>query len=357
MAKTETKYLISYKNILSKFEKETIPNIILFGLKEKVLLDDLIEIICNKFLGKNFDKNNLISFNGEDRAIENILNECSNTGLFSDRKVVVVKNVKKLLKDEKMSLIDYFKRPNPDTILIMISGDEEFSPGKIFLYDGKSVNESAREVQTIVEKNVKIFEVSNFTETEITDWIRIKFEDYKIDDKALSQFLQFSNYSPDEILSEIEKLKTYCYTDKEVTLEAVNLCNGIAKDFNENDFIKAVIEKKYEHALKIYDKISLKKDVEVFLIFLLNSAFIVINKLYDPAISKYQGFLLKKELKLWSDEQFNMLPNFQKYRDKVAQEKMKTAFEFIFSTDKILKSTGSDKRTVMIKLIDNICKL
>jgi DNA polymerase III delta subunit len=358
MAKDQLNYKISYNNLVSKLEKDSIPNIILLSLKEKILLDDIVKIICAKFIGKNFDaKNNLISFNGDDRAIENILNECSNTGLFSDKKVVVLRNVKKLLKDEKMSLVDYFKRPNPDTVFLMVSIEDDFSPGKVFLYDSKSENEKAKEVQKVVESSVKVYEINEFTETDLISWIKEKFGEYKIDETAINQFIQYSNFSLDEILSEIEKLKTYCYNTKEVTIESVNLCNGIAKDFSEADFIKAIVEKDYENALKIYDKISLKKDVEVFLIFLLNSAFIVINKLYDPGVVKLNDWQRKKELKLWSAEQDKILPYYQRYKNSNNQENMKTAFSHIYLADKLLKSSGSDKRTIMSSLIGNICRI
>ena len=73
LAKIDSKYNISYKNLKDSLLKEKIPNNILLSINEKVLLDDLVKIICEKFGGKNFDvKNNLISFNAEDRQNENI---------------------------------------------------------------------------------------------------------------------------------------------------------------------------------------------------------------------------------------------------------------------------------------------
>lgn len=358
MSKAASNYTISYKNLNGKFEKGAIPNLILLSLKEKILLDDIVKVICKKFVGESFDAvNNLISFSGDDRAIENIINECSNTGLFSDKKVVVIRNVKKLLKDEKLGLIEYFKRYNPDTCLIMVSIDEEFSPGKLFFYDSKSENEKSKDYKNAVESNVSIFEVNDFTDDELISWIKEKFGEYKTDEATINQFLQYSNYSFDEILTEIEKLKTYCFNTKEITVEAVNLCNGIAKDFKETDFIQAVVERKSEKALMIYDKISLKKDVEVFLVFLLNAAFITINKLSDPAVQNLQGWNLKRELKLWLPGQENLLTYYKKYRSSIGQDKVNTAFNYIYEADKTLKSSNSSKKTVIINLINNICRL
>ena len=358
MSKSVQKYPVSYKSLIGKFKKDTVPNLILLSLREKILLDDIVKIICGNFVGKNFDPAyNLVSFSGDDKAIYGILNECSNTGLFSDKKVVVLKNIKKLLKDEKLALIEYFKNSNPDTCLIMVSADEEFSPGKLFFYDSKAENEKSAEYKSAVEKNVTVYEISDFSHDEMVSWIKEKFEDYKIEEPVINQFLQYSNYSFDEILTEIEKLKTYCYNSKEVKIEDVNLCNGIAKDFKETDFIRAVVNRENGKALMIYDKISLKKDVEVFLVFLLNAAFIIINKLSDPAVSRLQGFNLKRELKLWLPGQEELLPHYRKFGSSIGQEKIRNAFGYIYSADKSLKTSSGSKRTVMTSLINNICSL
>lgn len=358
MAKSESKYLISYGNLTDILQKESAANNILLSIREKTLYDELIKIIYEKFVGKSFNPDNhLIIFNAEDKQIENLINECSISGLFSERKVVVLRNVKKLPKDAKLSLLEYLKRPNPDTCLVMISADEKFEVDRIFLSDTKDDFENAKENKNIIDRSVKIYEVSDFSDSEIINWMEEQFEGFKISKDTLKHFTQFTNSSLDEILSEIEKLKTYCFFSKEVTIDSVNLCNGIAKDFNETDFIKAILEHKSEKALKIYSQISLKKDVEIFLIFLMNSAFIVINKLFDPAASRLQGFSLKKELKLWFPDQEKLLPYYRNFGKSIGIEKIKLAFEYIYSTDKKLKTSDADKNTIMAALINNICNL
>lgn len=338
-------------------DKENIPNNILIATRERALSSELIKIICRKFSGNGGDtKNNLIVFNADDKPIENLINECSSSGLFSEKKIVVLKNVKKLLKDAKVALLEYLSSSNPDVCLIMISSEENFEPDKIF-FDSREGGENVKLYKKIIRDKIKIFSLEEFSEPELIEWIENKFEGYKISKDTIKHFLQFSNYSLDEILPEIEKLKTYCCDSKEITTDTVNLCNGIAKEFSEMDFIKAILERKRDRALMSYDAISLKKESEVYLVFLLYTAFIAINKLYDKGISKLYGFNLRKELKLWYDEQNNLLPFYNKFKESTGTDSIREIINQLYAADKILKTTSSDKKTVIISLINKICEM
>lgn len=356
MAKGVNRYLISYSELIRTLQGASLPNNILLHLREKVLLDDIVKVIAASFIGEKFNINsNYIAFNAEDKMMENVLNECSNIGLFSEKKIVVLRNVKKLVKNERLALLDYLGRFNTETILIMTSYDEELDIDKVFFLDSKE--DHYKEYKATVSAQVRVFALEEFSENEMIDWIRKKFGDYKISDDTIRLLIEYSNYSFDEILCEVEKLKTYCYFTKEIRKDSIKICNGISKDFNETDFIKAVLSRDKNSALKIYDQITLKKDVEVYLVFLLTSAFIIINKLFDPATSKLQGFFLKKELKLWFADQEMLLPFYNQYKNSINTEKLRFAFEYIYATDKILKSSGTEKKTTMAWLINNICNL
>ncbi|MBK9228842.1 MAG: hypothetical protein IPL67_17735 [Ignavibacteria bacterium] len=94
------------------------------------------------------------------------------------------------------------------------------------------------------KNNLKEISVTDLSEEEMTDWIREKFDGFEISEESITHLLSLSNFSLAEILPEIDKLKTFCHF-KNVTVEDINLCNGIAKDFVEKDLIKAVTEEGY----------------------------------------------------------------------------------------------------------------
>lgn len=357
MAIDSSKYLISFKQLQENFRKKQIPNNILLLLNSKILADGIIREVYEKFTGnKTVSTNNYLSFNAEERNFESMLNECSSTGLFAEKKLIVLRNVKKLSKEAKTALVDYLNNSNAEVCLIMTDGSDDFSPEKIFLNDTKD-NEKASVIKKIIERNVSVFAVSGMSEDEMNDWIEEKFEGYKINKETIKYFLQFTNSSPDEIITEIEKFKTYCLNSKEITAEDVRVCNGISKDFNEFDFIKAVLERNKDKAYKIYSHISLKREIEVYLIFLLNSAFMAVYKLFDPAVSKLPEWMFKRELKLWFEDQEKLLPDYKRYRDTIDMDKIISALGYIYETDKLLKTSGSGKETAMASLINNICMI
>ncbi|MBK9333391.1 MAG: hypothetical protein IPM96_13550 [Ignavibacteria bacterium] len=139
--------------------------------KDKILSDEIIDSLYNAFTNNDPDrKNHLIHFNADDKVIENILNECSNTGLFSDKKVVVIRNVKRFLKNEKIAVAEYIKRPNPDTFLILISNDDETDADKIFAADSFLSKSDPDGIKSFTDK-INILKPDVFSEDELLDWV------------------------------------------------------------------------------------------------------------------------------------------------------------------------------------------
>lgn len=333
-------------------------NYLLF-CSQKVLFDDFINTLGEKFAGKDFNfKDNYRMYFSDEDDILNVLNECSNIGFFVEKKIVVVKLIKKagvkgVKAADKKSLIDYFNNFNPDTILILNDANEEYNPDNY---------------NDLINPNLAIYDVNEFSETAYKNWIKYRFENtplnsynennekYEISDNEIEYLMQFMNLSYDEMNQEIEKLKIYCMESKKITKEDINLCVGVTKDFSETALIKSVIERDSEKALQIYESLILKKDVEIFLLILLNSAFISIAKLTDPQTKALSGFPLKRALKLWYDSE-ELLPVYKSYLSQISEVQLNNAFSYIYSVEKAFKSSDTDKNLAFSKLIIDLCNL
>lgn len=348
----DSKYAMTFNDLKKSFKKEIPKNILLF-LNEKILFDEILDILANKFFDNKFDpKASLKTHYSDESDIEEVIGDCSNISFFSEKKIVIYKIVKKtgirgISKEAKEAFLSYVKNPNPDTLLILLIPDKEFTFSNFDDFEGT---------------NMKIFIIKENKEAEIKLWIKEKLSDYKIDDSVIMRLFQFVNLSYDEINSELEKLKTFCYDSKEITLKDVNLCVGISKDFDENNLFEAIIKRDFASAIGIYENMSSKQtasSIEVELKFLgyMTNLFIALHKLCDHQISKMpDGTSLFKIINLWKDP-YRMIKLYKEYIKDFNELKIKNAFDYIYKTDKSLKSTQQDKHILINNLIHNLTNL
>lgn len=352
-AKNEgNKHSVTYKAFRSKVTKSVPPAMLLF-LSEKVLIKEIISELSHAFIGKNFDpKVNLQTFFSDETSIEEVINECSNLSFLSEKKIIIYRIVKKtgsrgLPKDTKEGFLNYLKNPNPDILLILLNADKEFTFSNF---------------EDFENSGIQIYIISADSQQGLLEWCRNQLKGYEVEEDALMHLLQFVNPSYDEISSEIEKLKTFCMDSAKITINDVNLCVGMTKDFTENNLFEAILNRNFEKAIEIYDNMSGKKtessqEVELRFVAYMNNLFINIHKLQDPILKNMtEGYDLYKELKLWKEgpRMYNLYKN---YMSELNELKIQKAFDYIYQTDKTLKFTEKDKRLVINNLIHNLVNL
>ena len=133
MAKQGNKYKISYQKFTEQLEKNSIPNNLLLFLSEKILLDDIIKLVSNKFIASSEDmKNNIKHYFSDNKDIENVISECSNVNFFTEKIIIIYKIVKRpgvkgVQKDDKNALLSYIKNYNPDTVLLLVVVDKDYN--------------------------------------------------------------------------------------------------------------------------------------------------------------------------------------------------------------------------------------
>ncbi|MBI5402120.1 MAG: DNA polymerase III subunit delta [Ignavibacteriae bacterium] len=341
-------YLIKYSDLLAKAKSGKLQQNIFLFLNEKSLLEELLSETGQKFVGKSYDaKQHIRKFFSGDKQIEDVINECSNLGFFSEKKIVLYRvekrtGVKGLSKDDKQALINYFRNSNPDTLLILHVQDTEYTLSNFDDFRGE---------------NITFYIKEETNSAEIEKWIKEKLEGYEVSEEAITLLLRYVNPSFDEVITELEKLKTYCAVSKKINVEDVNLCVGLTRDFNENDFIMAVMSRDMNKALKIYDLLSLKEEIEIRLVSYLISAFISVYKMFDPKIVGFDQWGKRKELKIWGKNADKMMEIYENYKNATNELKIMKAFDYIYRADKAFKTSSPDKRAIFTALISNLASL
>lgn len=98
-------------------------NIYLVTGQDDFLMDKTISNFKKKLI-TCFEDLNFEVFDDENFDMQAIINACNGVPFASEKKLIVVKNFSKLIKDDEKKLTDYAKNPNPTTCLILISNEK-----------------------------------------------------------------------------------------------------------------------------------------------------------------------------------------------------------------------------------------
>jgi len=350
--KEAVRYQTTFENFFREAQKE-IPGILVLFLSEKILFDEFMEALASRFIGDTLDKENHIrTYFSDSVTTEEVINECSNFSILTDKKIIVYRLVKKtgvrgISKEAREAFLNYAKNPNPETVLIVHVPDKEYNFANFTDFEMPGIKISA-----VKTDDLQVLKT----------WITKRFKGFSIEDETIIHLLQFVNPSYDEINSEIEKLKTYCSGRKEISINDINLCVGMTKDFNENNLFEAILNRDFEKAIGIYNNMSSKtaassSEVELRFIGYMNNLFIAMHKLRDSGMNgRNPDYKLFSELKLWKDG-YRMINIYKDYLSNLNELKIKQAFDYIYRSDRALKYTQQDKQLVISNLIHNLINL
>ena len=183
---------ISLKHTINRINSNEIdPVYSLFG-NEAFLQHFFIDYISSKFLTEN---QSIAYMNLDDDKESLLLSELSSYSLFADKRIIVVRRIRKLSKNGKKELFDYIKFPNNNYCLILISET----------YDFKSA------LQKDLEKNTISIDVRVPFENKIKEWViyYIKTKKYNINQEMVNDLVDKYGDSISHVINEIENLHLF----------------------------------------------------------------------------------------------------------------------------------------------------
>lgn len=338
---------ISIGLLRKKFSSKTLPPCFVINSTEKSLMDELLELAGKSFIGDAYNPDEHVkTFFTDDKNTEVVLSECSNISFFVERKIILLKIVRKpgyrgFTKQENESFSNYIKTNNPDSLLIIADSNEEFK------------NSQYSDLQ---DAGAEVYSITSLSSEDVFEWVKGSFGDYEILEEDIKYFCSFLNLSIDQAKEEVEKIKTFCLDTKKITRGDINICIGVSKDFSEFDFVKSVLTKNFGASYNIFKSISLKKDFAIYATYLLSSAFIAIAKIKSPSASNMNPFELRMALKIWSDTD-RFISLYKNAANELNELKLKNAIDYIYNAELKLKSGDPDKELLISKLINDLVKL
>jgi len=217
---------INFKHIINRINSNEIDAIYsLFG-NEAFLQRFFIDHISAKFSSKN---QLIIYINLDDDKESLLLSELSSYSLFAEKKLIIVRRIKKLSKNGKKELFDYIKSPNNNYCVILISETYDFK---------NSLQKELGKVSTCIDVRVPF-------DNKIREWATyyIKTKKYNINSETIIDLVDKYGDSISHVVNEIENLYLFgldspgYYKKSEKTYSLWQLQDAIGKKDISNSLV------------------------------------------------------------------------------------------------------------------------
>jgi len=326
------------------------PVIYLYG--EESFLIDLIQEQVEKLIPDEMKDFNFDLFYGAETSAEKAVGIARSYPMLADRRILIIREFQKFGNVEggtTQSFLEYFKSPNPTTLLCII--DQKFPDKRREL--GKYLSsKEARNHIGLYEFN-KIHE--NLLPDWISDWTRHSHR-MSINPAAAQLLAQLVGPDLKLLSTEIEKLCTFVDTSQEIGTDHVKKITESYREYNTVELKEAVISRDLHKSLKIAEQIlhqSNNNTAEV--IKSVGFFYIVFSNIWQICRLRERG-LGKQEVQTQIGIKSSYIFNHQ-YREasnfKLAE--MPQIFEAILDADSAIKGFSTlDPPSILLLLIKRI---
>jgi DNA polymerase III subunit delta len=223
--------------------------IYLYYANNEFMLNLTVEEKIKEF---NVDPFNIMRYDLLENTSDDILEDLQTVSFFAEKKVIVVKNLNEIEKEESESIIhnwvSYFEKPNPDVLLFIVLNE--------LMSDQTPVGEA-------LFKYAFIEKVKDMDKSEYPNFARNLFKKYgyTITDDAVDALLERINLDLTLLNQEAEKLMLFAYETKEINERAVLLL--VSRNLEENIFelTNALLSKNQTKTIEIfYDLVARNED-------------------------------------------------------------------------------------------------
>ena len=181
--------VVNFKHIINRISSNEIDSTYsLFG-NEAFLQNFFIDSIASKFLNND---GSVLYINLDDDRESVLLSELSSYSLFSEKKIIIVRRIRKLSKNGKKELTDYIASPNMNYCLILISETHDFKNA----------------FQKQLEKTSTSIDIRVPFDNKIREWATyyVKTKKYNINSEIINDLVDKYGDSISHVVNEIENL-------------------------------------------------------------------------------------------------------------------------------------------------------
>lgn len=223
---------------------------------EELLKERFIEELIDRHVPEEARELNVDYLSGEEITANNLMQRATTLPLFSEHRVIIVKEIEKLKKSEQEKLADVMGQIPSSTILILSANDKEGIKKKLL--------DKIKDLGII--KNLALPHSRSDALIERKRWIReeLKKMGSSIDERALDALVG-APMELRQLRSELEKLATYA-RGRTITLEDVHTLLTSTQDVKIYQFTNAVFGGNIVEAMRLLDLLLETGDMSTSLI-------------------------------------------------------------------------------------------
>lgn len=328
----------SFKEFAKELKEDKLNNCILMYGQEQYLVKWAVDTLVSKFVNPGALAMDYIVFDDENASASEIITSCETFSMFSEKRVVWVKNYKALSssgyrgynENDIGNLVEYVKNVNPGTFLI---------------FSSEEISEKIKITEAIV-KNASIFEYSRLERGELTSFANKRFKSCGVSlspavMKALIDETGYFNKESDYRLFNFENdiLKVVAHSDgRLITMDDVK--NAVSGDLDTFvfDLMDGISGNQKDKAFKLLsNKLNGGEDIRP-IVALIVSQFENMVSLKELREDGKNFGDIQKKLKISEYRLKKMVPYTNRYSLEKLKEILSSAYEITWNTNSGLMS-------------------
>lgn len=340
--------MIDLETLENNVKKNDIKNKYIFVGLDELLIKEGIDSIIDSTLDENFRELNLIRIDGMNTTFKSIMDNCETLPFMSSKKVVVVYRAE-FLKDKTDSaskslyteMREYLKNTPDHCVLIMY----------YLLNDKRDRAEKNLKFKTL-GKTCEIVKADKLRGEKLLKKVKAVFDEKgkDIGRIELKYFCDTVENNFNVIEREAEKL--VCYVgDKNITRDDIIALTPKKEDEDVFDLVEFLSIKRPEKAIDLMNELIAKGESVTKILALVENQMNMLFKIKSKIDERKSKDLIAREIGRPPFVAEKLIGQSRKFSYKSLEFAMKECVK----TDKLLKSTGGDKKMEMELLFLNIC--
>lgn len=340
---------LNYKDFINEINKDILKPAYIFIGQEEYLMNDSINRLKKKYKN-SFEEMNFINIEGKDGDLDILINACETLPFMSDKKIVILKDVKMFLdnldKDDEKEFYKYI-----DTL-------EDFLC-LIFMDDSNSIKKNMKIYRHLNKKKAAV-DFSKFLGRDLNKWVEsiLKRHNKKMSFSNINYFIERSSYrSRDVDLNlydlENELLKIIDYS-KDINIDKEDIDTILIRTIDTNIFemLEAISRHDSSTAIKSFNEMYMSNEpVQRILYMITRQMRLILNyKLYSK--KGYNRPMIQEKLKIRTSFEFGKISS---QASQWTIERLKDIMDEILDIDIKIKTTSSDDKLLLEILLVKLC--